>query len=245
MVLVEVGLSFRLSLSSACCSRINASGEIWYLPARTQDLSKSTGSTLSFVKPSAIILLVGSQRTIPQVVRIDSLMITTSIDVRLSSMEVGAEGEIRWSYNDLQSVARIGGRVDSTSRACFRFKGPSRVSDMRRDNHSAAPVATDMACASPPNVELTARGSRYERQIAGVHEDTAPSFKSLFTKPTINPACVWFPKLAQAASEWTHKVSLDGGIGCYTISRSLCCFALLTALFAFFRSPTVGLGKHC
>lgn len=189
----EVGgcLAFRLSLSSACCSRISASGEIWYLPDRIHDRSRFTGSNLSFVKPSAIILLVGNHLTIPRVVRMDSRMITTSIDVRLSSIDVGAEGEIKWSNKDLQSVASTGGLVDNTSRARLRSRGPSKTSDMSRESHSATPVATDMACASPLNVELTARGSRYDLHTAGVQADTLPSLTSLLTKPTrcIQPVC--------------------------------------------------------
>lgn len=43
------------------------------------DLSKSTGSILSLVRPSANILLVGSQRTEQHVVCNDSRMITTSM----------------------------------------------------------------------------------------------------------------------------------------------------------------------
>ena len=60
-------------------------------------LKRSTGSILFFVSPSANMRLVGNQRTVPQVVNKDSLIMTTSILVRLSSIDVGADGEIKWS----------------------------------------------------------------------------------------------------------------------------------------------------
>ena len=41
---------------------------------------------------------------------IDSRMMTISMLVRRSSTAVGEEGLMRWPYNDLQSVVRIGGR---------------------------------------------------------------------------------------------------------------------------------------
>ena len=53
----------RRARSVACCARTWFSGEIWYDAALTQDRSKSAGSILSFVKPSAIILFVGSHLT--------------------------------------------------------------------------------------------------------------------------------------------------------------------------------------
>ena len=45
-----------------------------------------------------------------------SRIITTSIEVRLSSMEVGLDGETKWSYKLLQSVTTKGLRLDNTSR---------------------------------------------------------------------------------------------------------------------------------
>ena len=73
-----------------------------------QALNKSTGSALSLVRPSATMRFVGSHLIEPFVFLRDSLIITTSMLVRLSSIEVGDDGEMRWSNNDLQSVANIG-----------------------------------------------------------------------------------------------------------------------------------------
>ena len=93
--------------------------------------------------------------------------ITISIHVLRSSIDVGDEGEIRWSYNDLQSVARMGDRFNTRtgglfcnrSHASLALKGPSKVFERRSDSHSAVPLAVDMAWLSPPKVELTALGN--------------------------------------------------------------------------------------
>ena len=54
---------------------------------------------------------VGSHLMEALSLRMDSLMMTMSMLVLRSSTAVGDEGEIKWSYNDLQSVVRIGDRA--------------------------------------------------------------------------------------------------------------------------------------
>ena len=86
-------------------------------------------------------------------------MITMSILVLLSSTAVGDDGDMRWSNNDLQSVANTGGRLASRDLHCRTSKRPSKASVSKRDSHSTVPEAVDIAWLSPPSVELTARGS--------------------------------------------------------------------------------------
>ena len=74
-----------------------------------------------------------------------SLMITTSMLVRRSSMDVGDDGEMRWSNNDLQSVAMMGLRFWRASLAFPNSKGPSMASHKSKLSHSAVPVAVPMA----------------------------------------------------------------------------------------------------
>ena len=86
--------------SSACCANTCSSGEIWYVPARTHDLSKYMGSALSLVSPSAIMRLVGSHLTCAWVSLIDSRMMKISILVLLSSTAVGDDGVMTEKPND-------------------------------------------------------------------------------------------------------------------------------------------------
>ena len=172
-------------------------------------------------------------------------MITTSMLVLLSSMDVGDDGDTRWSNNDLQSVANIGDLRLSTDRAWKGLNGPSMASARRRLSHSTVPPAVAIAWASPPRVEFTARGSLYDLHTAGVHGESLPACMSSCTNAMIKPAWVWEPTFAQAASEWAHKVSFEGSIDWNTIGKSRCCLALLIALLASLRFLTHGFGKHC
>ena len=130
--------------------------------------------------------------------------------VLLSSMDVGDDGDTRWSNNDLQSVANIGDLRLSTDRAWKGLNGPSMASARRRLSHSTVPPAVAIAWASPPRVEFTARGSLYDLHTAGVHGESLPACMSSCTNAMIKPAWVWEPTFAQAASEWAHKVKFRG-----------------------------------
>ena len=123
-------------------------------------LNKSIGSPVFLVNPSASILFVGTHLTCACMCRQLSRMMTTSMHVRLSSMDVGDDGECKWSYKLLQSVTTIGGRLLSTFRQDRMSRGPSHISAKSNSTHSTVPVATDMAWLSAARVLLTARDKR-------------------------------------------------------------------------------------
>lgn len=72
-------------------------------------------------------------------------MMTMSMLVRLSSTPVGEDGDTKWSYKDLQSVAMIGGRFDGKDLHSRTSNLPSRASLSIKLSHSTVPVAVDMA----------------------------------------------------------------------------------------------------
>ena len=122
-----------------------------------------------------------------------------------SSIAVGAEGDNRWSYSDLQSVTTMGGLREKTSRHWRIGNLPSSTSVSTSNNHLTVPVATDMDWLSAAKVELTALASLWLRHIAGVHCTRWPFCKCLEQKAMMCPpgyAVQRLQKLHLSDTQW-------------------------------------------
>ena len=97
-------LCLRSSRSAFFLSNTVSSSASWYRAVRITDLSKSRGSPLSLVRPSATMCPVGHHLGSNFALWMLWRIIATSIAVLLSSRGPPLPREIRWSNNDRQSV---------------------------------------------------------------------------------------------------------------------------------------------
>ena len=178
---------FLLSRSWALRCKTSSSGLIWYRADLRQALNKSNASGLSLVRASANILFVGIHLSVACVRRMLSPSMTMSMAARLSS-RVGDDWELRWFYNDLQSVTSMVKRFPKLPHKLCGHLEPSKASERMRLVHSNMLDATDMLWASALNVEDTTRGNRKLFQYAGDHWQSLPRSTSLRATLTIKPA---------------------------------------------------------
>ena len=238
--------NFLRSRSSFFRSNTNCSSANWYWAVRKTDRRRSSGSPLSFVKPSATIRSVGIHRGSNLVLAMDCRITAISIATRLSSKVPPVPKVMRWSYNDLQSVIPMGDRKLSMWSTLSNEKGPSKASARIKEHHSAIPEVDAKHWASPANVDDTTLGSLYDFQPTTLTGESTPFLNWSLVRPTIQPPWVrWLTAFAKAASDQKQIVSSFGGMNGTVISRSACCLARLTAWLAKSKCSTVGLGNDC
>ena len=189
-------------LSAFALSKTVSSSANWYLADRITDLSKSSGSPLSLVSPSASICPVGHHLGSRLARMTLWRMMATSIAVLLSSNVPPLPSEIKWSYSDRQSVIPIMDLLFNTSRDSSKRNGPSKHSASKSWDHSAIPDAVAKACASPDNVEATPLGSLYDFQLMQCTGTSSPWLIRLDVKLSNQPPRVLKSSVfAKAASD--------------------------------------------